>query len=216
MKGVVGRLDPVRRGARAELRQHALQQRPLGQRIARALHEQHRYVHLCQVPGAVERRAPGRVQRKAEEDEAAHAWQRRRAPGPGRSCGRRTSGRPRTAAAPGRAAPPRAPPRARWHDTVAADPGGGRAAPCRGTESAGVAIPSAASSQRGGAHERLVHARAGTVRQQVTGACAGRAQQARRNAPCGVQLDAEKLTDRSCGARHADCRPQRSAATQAA
>src|SRR5262249_27437597 len=77
MERVVGVLEELQRGARAELLHQWFEQLALPEIAPRALQEQHRYLDLEQVRAALVGRLAGCVQRKAEEHQSAHAWQRR-------------------------------------------------------------------------------------------------------------------------------------------
>src|SRR5215470_9163995 len=57
----------AQRGAAAELLDDGLEQREIGERVARALKEQERHVDLREMLRARDARLPGRMEREAEE-----------------------------------------------------------------------------------------------------------------------------------------------------
>ena len=73
---MVSVLEHAQRGAPADALEDRAQQSEVGERVARALQEQHGEVHLREMVGA---RGPGlarRVEREAEEDEARDITER--------------------------------------------------------------------------------------------------------------------------------------------
>src|SRR5438477_8631551 len=69
-------LHQSKRRARTQPRDHRFQQAALGERIPRALKEEHRNLDVEQVPGAALGGRAREVQRKAEEHEAAYSGHR--------------------------------------------------------------------------------------------------------------------------------------------
>ena len=78
VEGMIGVLEEPQRRALAEPFRQRRQQREVRQRVAGSLQEQHRDLHVEQMLGALVRRLARRMQREAEEDEAADSRQRRR------------------------------------------------------------------------------------------------------------------------------------------
>ena len=74
---MIGILEEVQRCARAEPIRQPLEEPEVRELVAGPLQKQHRHVDLDKMLGARVRRLPSRMQRKAEEGEAAHARQRR-------------------------------------------------------------------------------------------------------------------------------------------
>ena len=74
---MVGVFDDLERRTLAERLHERLQQREVGELVACALQEQHRDLHVGQVLAALVRRLARRMQREADEDDAAHTAQRR-------------------------------------------------------------------------------------------------------------------------------------------
>jgi hypothetical protein len=71
VEGVIGRVDDVQRGERAEFAANGTQQGEVGQGVARALKEEHGKFDLGEMVGALGAGALGRMKRKAKEDEAS-------------------------------------------------------------------------------------------------------------------------------------------------
>src|SRR5688572_1031878 len=68
MEGMIGLIEELQRRALAQAFDHRLELAELGQRVARALQEQHRYVNLREMIGALSRRLARRMQWKTEKD----------------------------------------------------------------------------------------------------------------------------------------------------
>jgi hypothetical protein len=73
---VIGRVDDVQRGKRAEFAADRTQQGEIGQGVARALKEQHRKFDLGEMIGALGAWALWRMERKAKENDATR-WSER-------------------------------------------------------------------------------------------------------------------------------------------
>ena len=72
---MIGILEQLERGARAQLSHHRLQEPQVGELITSSLHEQHRDSYVEEVRCALVRRPPGRMERESEEYEATDAGQ---------------------------------------------------------------------------------------------------------------------------------------------
>ena len=133
------------------------------------------------------------MERKAEEDEAGDAGERRFALAPATSSGRRTTCRRRRAAARRGGASLRRRRRAPRRGRRAAGRAGATPAPSTGTGSAAPrrrAAPRPLGDRR---HERVVHAGAGAVREHVERARVGRRVEQGRDGAAAGDLDRERL-----------------------
>src|SRR5438046_8342354 len=76
VEGVIRVDDELERRARAEPLDQGAQQKRAREIVARSLQEEHRDLHVEEMPAALVRWTSGWVQRKSQEDETADAGQR--------------------------------------------------------------------------------------------------------------------------------------------
>ena len=193
VKGMIGVIEQPQRRARPKPLDQRPQQRQVGERVARALQEQHRDVHVEQVRCRADPTAfpMGEAGNRGRQGRARPAVAQQ--PAPATSCGRRTICRRRPAGAPGDAAPPRSRRPARSPARARADPAAWRAPPCRETDSAAWRCRARASSAATAAMNGCVIPGPGAMREHVAGARAWRRDQQAGDAVRGVDRNRHRV-----------------------